>query len=120
MSTYLDQSSTNPDLSRTETTQAPTLEFELFSLEGGLPKHLDDEPLETRDVQPTTWTANLWQTRAGHPQTRWSTPEIKKFDFPPQGLSQHGGDAAERRACLGEADVDFLGAEISRHRPIQG
>ena len=49
MSTYLDQSSTNLDLSSAETPQAPNKEIKLFNLGGGPPnkENLNDELLET-------------------------------------------------------------------------
>ena len=90
MLTYLDQSSTNPDLSRTETPQAPTLEFELFNLEGGLPKHLDDEPLETRDVQPTTWTANVWRREQVIQKHTGQRPRLNSLIFRPRDFPSAG------------------------------
>ena len=121
MSTYLDQSSTNPDLSSTETPQAPTQEFKLFSRGGGPPKHLDDELLETRDVQHKVGRRNFGDAkcspkalgRRNFGDARWSTPANEKCGFPPHGLSQRRRDAPERPTCLGEIDVDFLGGEIS-------
>ena len=61
--------------------------------------NLDDGTLETRDGQP---------------------PRLKSLISRPKGLPQRGRDAAGRPTCLGEADGDVLGAEIGRHRPIQG
>ena len=101
MSTYLDQSSTNLDLSSAEMAQAPKLEIELFNLGGGPPKqeNLNDELLETRDGQRPRLKSLISRPR----------------DFPSAGEMQQSAPPA-----LGEADADFLGAEISRHRPIQG
>ena len=97
MSTYLDQSSTNPDLSRTETPQAPTLEFELFNLGGGLPKHLDDEPLETRDVQSTTWTANVWRRELVIQKHDGQRPRLKSLIVRP-GDSPSAGEMQQSAA----------------------
>ena len=53
MSTYLDQSATNPDLSSNGTPRAPRWEFQLFNLGGGPSKKLDEETLETRVRGPS-------------------------------------------------------------------
>ena len=100
MSTYLDQSSTNLDLSSAETPQAPKLEIELFNLGGGPPnkENLNDELLETRDGQRPRLKSLISRPR----------------DFPSAGEMQQRAPPA-----LSEAVADFLGAEIGRRRPIQ-
>ena len=119
MSTYLDQSSTNLDLSSAETPQAPKLEIELFNLGGGPPtqENLNGELLETRDGGPPTQenlNDELSETRDGQ-RPRLKSLISRPRDFPSAGEMQHRAPLA-----LSEADADFRGAEISRHRPIQG
>ena len=95
MSTYLDQSATNPDLSPTGTPRAPRSEFQLFNLGGGPSKKLDDETLETRVRQRS---------------------RLKSLISPPGPWSPQ----ARPILVLGEVGVDRSDAERSRRRLIQG
>ena len=119
MSTYLDQSSTNLDLSSAETPQAPNKEIKLFNLGGGPPnnENLTDELLETRDGQPPNkehLNETLLETRDGQ-RPRLKSLISRPRDFPSAGEMQQRAPPA-----LSEAVADFLGAEIGRRRPIHG
>ena len=95
MSTYVDQSATNPDISPNGTPRAPRSEFQLFNLGGGPSKKLDDETLETRVRQRSRFKSLISPQGPCSPQAR---PIL----------------------VLGEVGVDRSDAEVSRRRLTSG